>query len=98
MKSDIWSLGCVVYEITALKPPFRAKDMEGLYKKVLQGEFDRIPNIFSSKLHDVLKMMLNVEPSGRPSCDELLNLPVIKRVIKKLEANKVVVDEDDYQP
>lgn len=36
-KSDIWSLGCVLYEALTLLPPFRANDMKGLYKKVLSG-------------------------------------------------------------
>ena len=42
-KSDIWSLGCVLYESITLKPPFRAEDMEGLYKKVVRGFYPRLP-------------------------------------------------------
>ena len=38
-KSDIWSLGCVFYELCSLRPPFRANDMDELYRKVIKGYF-----------------------------------------------------------
>ena len=59
-KSDIWSLGCVLYESVALKPPFRAEDMNGLYKKVLKGMYPKIPNIYSPELAQIIKAMVQV--------------------------------------
>ena len=47
LKSDIWSFGCVVYEMCSLVPPFRADDMNGLFKKVLKGQYPPIPSHYS---------------------------------------------------
>ena len=49
-KSDIWSVGCVLYELCALNPPFRAPDMQGLYKKVIRGIYPNIPAQYSKDL------------------------------------------------
>ena len=66
-KADIWSLGCVIYEMITLKPPFRAEDMEGLYKKVIKGVYNKIPSQYSIELSNVIRAMLQVNPALRPS-------------------------------
>ena len=76
-KSDIWSLGCVIYELITLQPPFQAEDMQGLFKKVNKGIYPKIPKIYSRDLSYLIKLMLQVDPNKRPSCDDILNMPII---------------------
>jgi len=61
-KSDIWSLGIALFETVALVPPFRAKDMNGLYKKVIKGVFREIPSTYSPDLARVIKSMIKLDP------------------------------------
>jgi NIMA (never in mitosis gene a)-related kinase len=78
-KSDIWSLGCVLYEAITLRPPFRAKDMEELYEKVIAGLYDPLPKGYSKELSFLIKHLLNINPTMRPSCSEILNFDCVKR-------------------
>lgn len=91
-KSDIWSLGCVIYEMITLKPPFRADDMEGLYKKVTRGSYNRIPTQYSQDLSNIIRALLQTEPNLRPNCDKILAMP---SVLKHLNENTMIEPDED---
>ena len=74
-RSDIWSAGCVLYEMIMKMPPFRAQTMKGLYAKVLSGKYDPLPSHFSQDIKQVLRSCLQVRSSERPKCDKILNMP-----------------------
>ena len=83
-KSDVWSLGCVLYEILALQPPFRAQDMDGLFKKVLKGIYPKIPIHYSDEINKMLKRLIAVNPNQRPTCNQILQLDIVLKYIKRL--------------
>lgn len=62
-KSDVWSLGCVLYELCALHPPFIASSQTELNRKIRLGDFSRIPLKYSDNLNDTIAKMLHVEVS-----------------------------------
>ena len=58
-KSDMWSLGCVLYEMCDNGPPFKAKDMKSLAKKVVTGEIPKVPIVYSDDLQKMVELLLN---------------------------------------
>ena len=71
-KSDIWSTGCIVYEIAALRAPFEATTHYQLAMKIKSGKLDRIPSLYSDDLMTVIQSMIQQDPDRRPSVDDLL--------------------------
>jgi len=77
-KTDIWSTGCVIYELVSLMPPFTAKNHLALAQKIITGKIERIPERYSEDLQEVIESMLRVDPNERPTVEDLIKLPKIK--------------------
>jgi NIMA (never in mitosis gene a)-related kinase len=85
LKSDIWSLGCIIYELCSREPPFNAKSHFQLVQKIKEGKISPLPTVYSKELNAVINDCLKVNPDRRPDTATLLNLPVVKLMRKEKE-------------
>ena len=86
-KSDLWSIGCVIYELCALRPPFQGKDLDELYENVCKGKPERINKIYSDDLWKMILMLLQVDVNDRVDCNQFLNSELIKKKIEEMKNN-----------
>ena len=94
-KSDIWSLGIITYEMLNLNPPFKAANMEALYKKVMKGQYGKINSRYSRDIADIVNNILLVDPKERPSCDEILRNDMVKERIDFFSDREGFNDDED---
>lgn len=92
-KSDIWSLGCVLYELATLKHAFEAGNMKNLVLKICRGSYPPVPNKYSFELRSLVAHCFKRSPSERPSINTLLKKPIIQQRISKFLLPEEVKEE-----
>jgi len=93
--SDIWAMGCIVYELCALRVPFDAPNISGLVQKICRGPVPTVPSPYSGFLREVAGQMLNRNADRRPGCDDLLNRAEIQVVVQQLKDEDQDSNESD---
>ena len=82
-KTDIWSMGCILYELMCLEVPFKGRDMRALASNIINGVGAAIPPTapYSLAMKDLVKAMLMKNYSQRPGINAILKLPLLKQYI-----------------
>ncbi|XP_024906508.1 serine/threonine-protein kinase Nek4 isoform X4 [Pteropus alecto] len=97
-KSDVWALGCCVYEMATLKHAFNAKDMNSLVYRIIEGKLPPMPKDYSPELAELIRTMLSKRPEERPSVRSILRQPYIKHQISLfLEATKAKTSKNNIR-
>ncbi|CAE8687931.1 unnamed protein product [Polarella glacialis] len=85
-KSDIWSFGCVLYELCMLKRPFESEKLPVLVHMITNDLYDPIPDLYSDGLRSLLCQMLTKSAAARPFADEILDNSYVHSYMAKLDS------------
>ncbi|XP_040496990.1 serine/threonine-protein kinase Nek8 isoform X2 [Ursus maritimus] len=86
-KSDIWALGCVLYELASLKRAFEAANLPALVLKIMSGTFAPISDRYSPELRQLVLSLLSLEPSQRPPLSHIMAQPLCIRALLNLHTD-----------
>lgn len=113
-KTDIWMLGCVLFELCSLQKPFQAENLYELMSSIINKPYVDLPKNYSNDIHEIVKIMLKKDPNDRPFIHELLETDIIKKRMiefnisdhsslyvehnKKVSLHLEINDDNNYSP
>ena len=77
-KSDVWALGCIIYEMCALQPAFKAGNLLRVVVLIVKEEPPPLPPPYSAGLRGLVAALLAKEPEGRPFVEQILDRPFVR--------------------
>uniref|UniRef100_A0A669BU41 non-specific serine/threonine protein kinase n=1 Tax=Oreochromis niloticus TaxID=8128 RepID=A0A669BU41_ORENI len=92
-KSDIWALGCVLYEMCTLKHAFEAGNMKNLVLKIIRGSYPPVSCHYSQELRSLLAQLFKRNPRERPSVNSILDKPFLSCRIEKFLTPQIIAQE-----
>ncbi|XP_068428475.1 serine/threonine-protein kinase Nek5-like isoform X2 [Clinocottus analis] len=92
-KTDIWSLGCVLYELCTLRHPFEGSSLRQLVSKICRGSYNPVPSRYSYDLRLLVTQLFKVNPRDRPSVSSVLRRPFLEKHISKHLDPQVMQEE-----
>ncbi|XP_023780722.1 serine/threonine-protein kinase Nek1 isoform X18 [Cyanistes caeruleus] len=91
-KSDIWALGCVLYEMCTLKHAFEAGNMKNLVLKIISGPFPPVSMHYSYDLRNLLSQLFKRNPRNRPSVNSILEKNFIAKRVEKFLTPELIAE------
>ncbi|NXB16839.1 NEK5 kinase, partial [Rhagologus leucostigma] len=106
-KTDIWSLGCVLYELCALKHPviltvlfslfslikFQGNSLHELVLKICRGRFQPVSPNYSYDLRVLISQLFKISPRDRPSINSILRKPFLQKLVLRYLPPEVAQEE-----
>nr|XP_019943683.1 PREDICTED: serine/threonine-protein kinase Nek3 [Paralichthys olivaceus] len=93
-KSDVWSLGCVLYELCTLRHPFQASSWKSLILKVCRGTYPPLPKHLPYELQYLVKHMFKTNPKDRPSLHTILTSHRVSKLLRSHFPSQVMEAEE----
>jgi NIMA (never in mitosis gene a)-related kinase len=97
-KSDVWALGCIMYELATLQRAFDGRTLPALVVKILSGKYPPVPTQYSPELRRMIASMLQLDPDQRPSMSTLLEESVIADAVAELGLEAYLFMDKDTSP